>query len=65
MHRLDEGVSDMVGLVILTVLLLIAAAAPRYGFDSRVGAHGRQRRPVDDLRALRRALTRRGAHAAR
>jgi hypothetical protein len=55
----------MVGLVILTVLLLIAAAAPRYGFDSRVGAHGRQRRPVDDLRALRRALTRRGAHAAR
>jgi hypothetical protein len=55
----------MVGLVILAVLLLIAAAAPRYGADSRVGAHGRQRSPIDDVRALRRALTRHGAHAAR
>ena len=27
----------MVGLAILAVLLLIAAAAPRYGYDSRVG----------------------------
>jgi hypothetical protein len=55
----------MVGLVLLTVLLLIAAAAPRYGFDSRVGAHARQRRPVDDMRALWRALTRHGVHVVR
>jgi hypothetical protein len=54
----------MVGLVILAVLLLIAAAAPRYGVDSRVGAHGRQRSPIADIRALRRALTRHGVHAA-
>jgi len=27
----------MVGLTILAVLLLIAAAAPRYGYDSRMG----------------------------
>ena len=55
----------MVGLTILAVLLLIAAAAPRYGYDSRVGAHTRQRRPVDDLRALHRALTRVGMHVTR
>ena len=46
----------MVGLTILAVLLLIAAAAPRYGYDSRVGAHARQRRPIDDLRALRKCV---------
>jgi len=55
----------MVGLTILAVLLLIAAAAPRYGYDSRVGAHARRRRPIDDLRALRNALTRRGMHVTR
>ncbi len=55
----------MVGLTILAVLVLIAAAAPRYGYDSRVGAHARRRRPVDDLRALRNALTRRGMHLTR
>ena len=55
----------MVGLAILAVLLLIAAAAPRYGYDSRVGSHARQRRPIDDLRALRSALTRHGAHVSR
>jgi hypothetical protein len=54
----------MVGLTILAVLLLIAAAAPRYGYDSRV-AYARQRRPIDDLRALRKALTRYGAHVSR
>ena len=52
----------MVGLTILAVLLLIAVTAPRYGYDSRVGAHARRRRPVDDLRALRKALTSTGAH---
>jgi hypothetical protein len=55
----------MVGLMILAVLVLIAAAAPRYGADSRVGAHRRRRSPIDDVRALRRVLTRHGAHAAR
>jgi hypothetical protein len=55
----------MVGLAILAVLLLIAAAAPRYGYDSRVGSHARQRRPIDDVRALRRALTRHGVHVSR
>ena len=64
-HRFDEGVSDMVGLVILAVLLLIAAAAPRYGVDSRARGRRQARRPVDDLRALRRALTRHGVHVAR
>ena len=56
----------MVGLVILAVLVLIAAAAPRYGVDSRIGIGTRRpRRPSDDVRALARALTRRGAHVAR
>ena len=55
----------MVGLAILAVLVLIAATAPRYGYDSRVGAHARRRSPMDDLRALRRALTRRGMHVTR
>ena len=55
----------MVGLTILAVLLLIAAAAPRYGYDSRVGAHATRRRPIDDLRALRNALTRVGMHVTR
>ena len=56
----------MVGLTILAVLLLIAAAAPRYGYDSRVGAHARRRRrPIDDLRALRNALTRGEMHVTR
>ena len=55
----------MVGLAILAVLLLIAAAAPRYGYDSRPGAYAPQRRPIDDVRALRKALTRRGAHVSR
>lgn len=52
----------MVGLTILAVLLLIAALAPRYGYDSRVGAHARRRSPADDLRSLRRVLTSSGAH---
>jgi len=55
----------MVGLAILAVLVLIAAAAPRYGYDSRIGAHARRRSPVDDVRALRNALTRRGMHVTR
>jgi hypothetical protein len=54
----------MVGLAILAVLLLIAAAAPRYGYDSRM-PYARQRRPIDDLRALRKALIRHGAHVSR
>jgi len=55
----------MLSLVILVVFLLIAAAAPRYGVDSRSPESGRPRRPVDDVRALHRALTRHGAHVAR
>ena len=55
----------MVALAILAVLLLIAAAAPRYGYDSRVGSHARQRRPIDDVRALHKALTRHGVHVSR
>ena len=55
----------MVGLAILAVLLLIAVAAPRYGYDSRIGAHARRRSPIDDLRALRTALSRRGMHVTR
>ena len=54
----------MVGLTILAVLTLIAVAAPRYGYDSRV-PYARQRRPIDDLRALRKALTRYGVHLSR
>jgi hypothetical protein len=65
MHRFDEGVSDMLSLVILVVFLLIAAAAPRYGVDSRSPEAGRPRRPVDDVRALQRALTRHGVHVMR
>jgi hypothetical protein len=55
----------MVGLAILAVLVLIAAAAPRYGYDSRIGAHARRRSPMDDVRAIRAALTRRGMHVTR
>ena len=39
----------MVGLAILAVLVLIAAAAARYNYDSRVGAHARMRRLMEDL----------------
>jgi hypothetical protein len=55
----------MVGLTILAVLMLIAAAAPRYGYDSRVGAHARRHRLVDDLRTLCNALIRHGMHVTR
>jgi hypothetical protein len=41
----------MTGLVILAVLLVIAAAAPRYGVDSRVGAAGARHTVGGDLRA--------------
>jgi hypothetical protein len=61
----DEGVSEMVGLLILAMLLLIAAAAPRYGVDSRAEDHEGRRSPLDDVRALRRALSRHGVHVAR
>jgi len=42
-------------LLILSVLVLIAAAAPRYGVDTRSPYGGRRVRPVDDVRALGRA----------
>ena len=51
----------MVALVILAVLLLIAAAAPRYGVDRRTGFPARRVRPSDDLRVLGRAVSRTGA----
>lgn len=37
----DQGVTAMDPLLILAVLLLIAAAAPRYGVDSRRDMRGR------------------------
>ena len=50
----------MVAMVILAVLLLIAAAAPRYGVDSRGEFPARRVRPSDDVRVLGRALGRTG-----
>jgi hypothetical protein len=58
-------VIEMVTLVILAVLVAIAVAAPRYGVDIRNGIGTRKARPSDDLRALTRALTRRGARMMR
>jgi hypothetical protein len=43
-------------LLILSVLVLIAAAAPRYGVDTRSAVPGRRVRPTDDVRALARAV---------
>jgi len=40
----------MTGFVILAVLLVIAAAAPRYGVDSRPGAAGRRHTVTRDAR---------------
>ena len=40
----------MTGFVILAVLLAIAAAAPRYGVDSRPGASGARHTVGSDLR---------------
>ena len=51
----------MTALVILAVLLLIAAAAPRYGVDTRSGFPAKRARPSDDLRVLGRALREEGA----
>ncbi|MFC4949675.1 hypothetical protein [Pseudonocardia sp. GCM10023141] len=48
----------MVGWIILVVLLVVAAAAPRYGTDSRTGHSGARRRIGDDLRDVRQTLTR-------
>ncbi len=45
-------------LVILAVLVLVTEATTRYGLDSRVGAHTGQRRPLDDVHAVARLLTR-------
>ncbi len=42
----------MTGFVILAVLVVIAAAAPRYGVDSRPGAVRRRHTVVGDLRVL-------------
>ena len=42
----------MTGFVILAVLVVIAAAAPRYGVDSRPGAVGRRHTVVGDVRAV-------------
>jgi hypothetical protein len=42
----------MTGLVILAVLVAIAAAAPRYGVDSRPGAAGRRHTVGGDVRAV-------------
>jgi hypothetical protein len=42
----------MTGFVILGVLVLIAAAAPRYGADSRPGASGARHSVGADLRAV-------------
>ncbi len=42
----------MTGFVILAVLVAIAAAAPRYGVDSRPGASGARHTVRADLRAL-------------
>jgi hypothetical protein len=64
-HRLDKGVNEMVGLVILAVLVVIAVAAPRYGVDSRNGIGVRRARPSDDLRTVARALRRRAARLTR
>jgi hypothetical protein len=47
----ELGVSEMTGFVILAVLLLIAAAAPRYGVDSRPGASRARHTVGADLRA--------------
>jgi hypothetical protein len=41
----------MTGFVILGVLVLIAAAAPRYGVDSRPGAAGRRHTVTGDVRS--------------
>ncbi|HEY0816498.1 MAG TPA: hypothetical protein VGE11_24740 [Pseudonocardia sp.] len=48
----------MVAVVILVVLMAIAAAAPRYGVDSRNGIGTRRASPAADLRAVARALSR-------
>ena len=42
----------MVALAILAVLVLIAAAAPRYGIDSRNGIGVRRASPLGDLRKI-------------
>ncbi len=47
----ERGVSGMTGFVILTVLVMIAVAAPRYGSDSRPGASGARHTVGRDLRA--------------
>lgn len=57
--------SKMVAIVILAVLVAIAAAAPRYGVDSRNGIGTRQGSPAADLRAIGRALRRSGARLRR
>lgn len=55
----------MVALVILAVLVIIAAAAPRYGVDSRNGIGTRRASPMADLRALGRALSSAGPRIPR
>lgn len=55
----------MVGWVILAALLVVAAAAPRYGTDSRFGGYGPRHRIGADLRDLRHALARMARAATR
>lgn len=56
-----KGVFEMMALLILVVLVLIVEAAIRYGFDGRSRIRTPWARPVDDLHALGRALSRQGA----
>jgi hypothetical protein len=58
-------VIKMVAIVILAVLVAIAAAAPRYGVDSRNGIGTRRASPLADLRAVGHALSRSGRRVRR
>ena len=55
----------MVALVVLAVLVLIAATAPRYGVDSRNGIGVRRASPLGDLRKIGHLLSEVGAHIPR
>ena len=55
----------MVALVILAVLVLIAATAPRYGVDSRNGIGARRASPLSDLRKIAHLLSEVGPHIPR
>jgi hypothetical protein len=56
----DEGVFEMMALVVLGVLVLVVELTIRYGFDPRSRIRTPWARPMDDLHALGRALSSRG-----